>query len=259
MTRPMRRGRSAGSTRRTAPSAEARVAFQRDDPRAEALLAAAHAAERDDPGLMLDHARYLRQTERNADALALWRRDGAAAQDAIRASAPEHLSAFWAERNLLARALLSRRRCGGCLCGRQPRTARPRRKRWPTPNSSPASSPCASCTTRPPRCAISRSWRRCRRRRSPEARARYWQGRAEAPRARIRSRTTKRPPRGPPPSMASLPPWRWARPRPWHGGSTRCAIPPGPATPCSPSPAMRWCAPPPGWSPGATRIGRASS
>jgi soluble lytic murein transglycosylase len=93
--------------------AEARLAFQRDDPHAEALLAAAHVAERDDPGLMLDHARYLRQTEHNVDALALWRRDGAAAQDAIRASAPEHLPAFWAERNLLARALLSSTNIGG--------------------------------------------------------------------------------------------------------------------------------------------------
>jgi soluble lytic murein transglycosylase len=88
-------------------AAEARLAFQRDDPRAEALLAAAHVAEQDDPGLMLDHARYLRQADRRADALALWQRDGAAAQNAIRAIAPEHLPAFWAERNLLARALLS--------------------------------------------------------------------------------------------------------------------------------------------------------
>ncbi|HEY3848517.1 MAG TPA: transglycosylase SLT domain-containing protein [Acetobacteraceae bacterium] len=87
--------------------AETRLAFQRDDPRAEAVLAAAHVVERDDPGLMLDHARYLRQAERKADALSLWRRDGEAAQSAIGATAPEHLSAFWAERNLLARALLS--------------------------------------------------------------------------------------------------------------------------------------------------------
>lgn len=88
-------------------AAEARLAFQRADSRADALLAAAHVAERDDPGLMLDHARYLRQAGRTADALALWQRDGEAAQDAIRATAREHLPAFWAERNLLARALLS--------------------------------------------------------------------------------------------------------------------------------------------------------
>lgn len=88
-------------------AAEARLAYQRDDPRAEALLAAAHVEQRDDPGLMLDHARYLRRADRTADALALWQRDGEAAQNAIRASAPEHLTAFWAERNLLARNLLS--------------------------------------------------------------------------------------------------------------------------------------------------------
>jgi len=89
------------------PAAEVRLAFQRDDSRAEALLAAAHVVERDDPGLMLDHARYLRRADRTADALALWQRDGEAAQDAIHATAPEHLPAFWAERNLLARALLA--------------------------------------------------------------------------------------------------------------------------------------------------------
>jgi soluble lytic murein transglycosylase len=88
-------------------AAEARLAFQRNDPRAEALLAAAHVVERDDPGLMLDHARYLRQAERRADALALWQRDGEAVQNAIRSTAPDHLPAFWAERNLLARTLLS--------------------------------------------------------------------------------------------------------------------------------------------------------
>lgn len=88
-------------------AAEARLAFQRDDARAEALLAAAHGAQQDDPGLMLDHAHYLRRATRTADALALWQRDGEAAQNAIRAAAPEHLAAFWTERNLLARSLLS--------------------------------------------------------------------------------------------------------------------------------------------------------
>ena len=88
-------------------AAEVRLAFQRDDPRAEALLAAANVVERDDPGLMLDHARYLRRAARYADALTLWQRDGEAAQNAIRTTAPEHLAAFWAERNLLARALLA--------------------------------------------------------------------------------------------------------------------------------------------------------
>jgi len=88
------------------PAAEARLAFQRDAPNAEALLSAARVHERDDPGLMLDHARYLRRQGRVADAATLWQRDGTAAQNAARAAAPDHLRAFWAERNLLARALL---------------------------------------------------------------------------------------------------------------------------------------------------------
>ncbi|HVC63530.1 MAG TPA: lytic transglycosylase domain-containing protein [Acetobacteraceae bacterium] len=89
------------------PEAEARLAFQRDDPHAEALLAAAHLRQSNHPGLMFDHARCLRRAGRVADAVALWKRDGAAAQNAIGATAPEHLRAFWAERNLLARSLLA--------------------------------------------------------------------------------------------------------------------------------------------------------
>ncbi|MBN8874673.1 MAG: lytic transglycosylase domain-containing protein [Rhodospirillales bacterium] len=83
-------------------AAEARLALRRDDPRAEALVAALPAADGDDPGMMLDHARSLRRTDHLADATALWLRAGPAAQ----AAAPAHLTAFWAERNLLARKLL---------------------------------------------------------------------------------------------------------------------------------------------------------
>jgi soluble lytic murein transglycosylase len=89
------------------PLAEAQLAFQRDDPAAEALLAAAHVKESEHPGLMLDHARYLRRAGRLTDALALWQRGGEAVQDAIHTTAPEHLPAFWAERNLLARGLMA--------------------------------------------------------------------------------------------------------------------------------------------------------
>jgi len=89
------------------PEAEARLALQHDAPNAEALLAAAHIHERDDPGMMLDHARYLRRAARLPDALALWQRDGAAAQAAVRATDPDHLTAFWAAREGLARDLLA--------------------------------------------------------------------------------------------------------------------------------------------------------
>jgi soluble lytic murein transglycosylase len=84
-------------------AAEARLALQRDAPNAETLLAAVPAAARGEPGLVLDHARWLRHAERTADALALWQRRGEPAQ---RDAPPEELAAFWTERNLLARRLL---------------------------------------------------------------------------------------------------------------------------------------------------------
>jgi soluble lytic murein transglycosylase len=107
------------------PQAAARLAFQRDAPNAETMLAAAHVHEHDDPGLMLDHARYLRRAGRLPDALALWQRDGAAAQDAVRATDPAHLTAFWAERNILARNLLEAGDAGGAyaLCDHAGQTA----------------------------------------------------------------------------------------------------------------------------------------
>jgi soluble lytic murein transglycosylase len=81
---------------------EARLALQKDMPNAEALLAEVPPELRDDPGLVLDHARFLRRTDRLADAVALWMQQGATAQSAV----PDHAASFWAERNLLARKLL---------------------------------------------------------------------------------------------------------------------------------------------------------
>jgi soluble lytic murein transglycosylase len=87
--------------------AQARLALQRDDPAAAALLAAVPHALANDPsnfaGLMLDQARWLRRSERIPDAVTLWRAHGAAAQQAAPAS---QLPAFWAERERLARRLL---------------------------------------------------------------------------------------------------------------------------------------------------------
>ena len=51
---------------------------------------------------MLDEARRLRTTNQDQAAFALWQSAGAAAQ----AASPDHLAAFWSERNQLARALL---------------------------------------------------------------------------------------------------------------------------------------------------------
>ena len=83
--------------------AEARLALQHDASNAETLLAGLPAAARSDPGMVLDHARWLRHAGRPADALALWQHAGEAAQN----DAPDdQLAAFWTERNLLARRLL---------------------------------------------------------------------------------------------------------------------------------------------------------
>ena len=96
-------GRSRGSTRRTVPrpscgwrcSTMHRMPLRCSPPCPPSL--------RRDPGMMLDHARWLRHADRTADAFALWQRSGDAAQDAAPA---DQLAAFWTERNLLARRLL---------------------------------------------------------------------------------------------------------------------------------------------------------
>jgi soluble lytic murein transglycosylase len=84
-------------------AAEARLAFLRDAPNAEALLATVPEALRRDPGLMLDRARWLRHADRTADALALWQRAGETAQQD---ASSDEMAGFWTERNLLARRLL---------------------------------------------------------------------------------------------------------------------------------------------------------
>ncbi len=85
------------------PAAEARIALQRDTPKAESLFAALSPARQQDSGLMLDYARWLRRNDRTADALALWRKSGDAAQTAAPVA---DRAAFWAERHALARRLL---------------------------------------------------------------------------------------------------------------------------------------------------------
>jgi soluble lytic murein transglycosylase len=84
-------------------AAEAWLALQRNAPNAETLLAAVPATLRHDPGIMLARAKWLRNAERTADALALWQHQGGAAQSA---APPDERAAFWNERNALARRLL---------------------------------------------------------------------------------------------------------------------------------------------------------
>ena len=85
------------------PRAEARLALRRDDPNAPALLAALPEADRQDPALVLEQARWLRRAGQDDDALALWKAAGDAAE---RRAPPERLAAFWEERNILARRRL---------------------------------------------------------------------------------------------------------------------------------------------------------
>jgi soluble lytic murein transglycosylase len=84
-------------------AAEAQLALQHSAPNAETLLAGLPATLRHDPGIMLDHARWLRLADRPADALELWQRDGLVAQQD---ASPDQRADFWPERNTLARKLL---------------------------------------------------------------------------------------------------------------------------------------------------------
>ncbi len=93
--------------------AEARLALRRDDPGAQALVAALPADGRHDPGLVLDEARFLRRGDASgAAALAEWRTDGVAAEEA---SPPARRAAFRTERELLARRLLRAGDAAGAL------------------------------------------------------------------------------------------------------------------------------------------------
>ncbi len=85
------------------PRAEARLALRRDDPNAPALVAALPEADRQDPVLVLEQARWLRRAGQDDDALAQWKAAGDAAE---RHAPPDRLAAFWDERNILARRRL---------------------------------------------------------------------------------------------------------------------------------------------------------
>lgn len=93
-------GRLGGAER---AAAAARLALRRDDPGAPALVAALTEAQRGDPALVLEQARYLRRANRDAEAVALWRGAGATAE---RAAPAERLAAFWDERNIMVRRRL---------------------------------------------------------------------------------------------------------------------------------------------------------
>ena len=83
-------------------AAEARLALKRDDPEAETLFTSLPEARRRDVSLFIDRVRFLRRSDRVAEALAAWQHAGEPARAAIPDRAPE----FWAERHLLIRRLL---------------------------------------------------------------------------------------------------------------------------------------------------------
>ena len=85
------------------PAAQARLALRHDAPNAAELLAKLSQAERDSPSVVLDEARWERRGKREAEALALWKAKGEAAEQA---APPDRRADFWAERNALARRLL---------------------------------------------------------------------------------------------------------------------------------------------------------
>ena len=213
----------------------------------EALVAALPPALQADPGLALDRARSLRRTDHDAEAAALL----------IRTPDAGNLSAFWSERNLLARKLLhdgDPKTAYAVVIGARPDR---RRSSVPRPSSWPASSRCACCTTRRPRRNISRSLAHSHAAITQATRALLagadGGGGGEGSEAGVR-KSRRLADHVLWPACRSSP---WARPRPT--GSPSCAIPPGPRTPRSPSPNTRCCAPPPGWSPGATRSALGSS
>ena len=82
--------------------ARARLALHGNAADAEALLAALPASARASPEMVLERARWLRDSDRDTEALALWTAEGFASERAAGGTAP-----FWAERGRLARKRLT--------------------------------------------------------------------------------------------------------------------------------------------------------
>ena len=85
-------------------AAEVRLALRRDIPVAAVMFRALpEAARAADPTLALELARWYRRAGQDKDAATVWTTMGAAAEAA---AAPDRRTAFWDERNILARRLL---------------------------------------------------------------------------------------------------------------------------------------------------------
>ncbi len=94
------------------PLALARLALRHGNPDADRLAASLRGAAARDPALLLDLARWLRREDQQDAAVALWRGQARAAEQA--ASLPRR-AAFWSERQALARDLLGQHRDAAAL------------------------------------------------------------------------------------------------------------------------------------------------
>lgn len=94
------------------PIARARLAFRRNDPQAEDMLAALPPEQQADAALLLDHLRWLHRAQQLDGALALWRARGIETEKHL---PPETAALFWRERDGLARDLLQARRADDAL------------------------------------------------------------------------------------------------------------------------------------------------
>ena len=93
------------------PAAQARIALALNAPDALAKARALPASACCSPGLILEQLRAERRAGTTAAALGLWQQRGFEAEQ----QDPDHHAAFWAERNILARALLGAGDAQGAL------------------------------------------------------------------------------------------------------------------------------------------------
>ena len=82
---------------------ETRLALRRDEGEARGKYAGLTEAQRNEPTMFLEAARWLRRGGQEDAALAMWLASGTAAE---KAAPKDRLSAFWDERNLMARRRL---------------------------------------------------------------------------------------------------------------------------------------------------------
>ena len=245
----------------TIPRAEARLAPRRDDPQAPAAGRRPAGGRQADPGAdARTGALACAGPDRDDEALALWVGAGEAAE---RQAPPDHLAAFWDERNLLARRRLRDGDAEGAYAIAA--GARPDRRRTGLPDAEFLAGFIALRMLNDPARAVPhfRTLAAVSKSAITQARAHYWLARAAAARgdaAAVRAEYASRRGLALRRSMASSPPLALGESR-RPGARIAATARPGldARSAPSPSPATSWPAPPPGWSPGATARGRSLS